>query len=211
MTTQQHKFEQLLDLVDGRLPEDEVPRLTAEIEADTALAADHEWARTFRAMSQGTTLVPAPARTRAMLEDLLPQSRPFGRAVRQLQEVIATLVLDVTAGPRFAGARGLAVGSSKRQLLFGAGVDSDVTVDLEFTAGTLRVSGQLLADDVVATVSLTGDQSVAQFATNGSGEFSGTIPMPTSAQLSIITASQHIHIDLTAYLEPVGPARHGAT
>ena len=210
MTTQQDKLEQLLDLVEGRLSHDEVVRLTAEIEADPEFSAAQEWVRNFRSMSERTTLVPAPASTRTMLTRLLPEPRPTSTAVGQFLDIVAKLIGDVTAGPRFAGARGVAL-DSKRQLLFGAGNDTDVTIELEFIADALRVSGQLLADDAVATISLTGDQSVAEFETDVSGEFSTTIPVPTAAQLSITTTSQHIHVDLTPYLDPAGSARHGTT
>ena len=210
MTTQPAKLEQLLDLVEGRLSHDEVVRLTTELEADPEFSAAHEWVRKFLSMSERTTLVPAPASTHTMLTRLLPEPRPTITPVRQFLDIVAKLIRDVTGGPRFAGARGVAL-DSKRQLLFGAGNDTDVTIELEFIADALRVSGQLLTDDAVAAISLTGDHSAAEFKTDVSGEFSTTIPVPTSAQLSITTTSQHIHLDLTPYLDPAGSARHGTT
>ena len=210
MTTQQDKLEQLLDLVEGRLSHDEVVRVNAEIEADPEFSAEHQWVRNFRSMSERTTLVPAPASTHTMLTRLLPEPRPTSTAVGQFLEIVAKLIRDVTAGPSFAGARGVAL-DAKRQLLFGAGDDTDITIELEFIADALRVSGQLLADDAVAAISLTGDGSVAEFETDGNGEFSTTIPVPTSAQLSITTTAQNIHLDLTPYLDPAGSAPHGTT
>ena len=210
MTTQHDKLEQLLDLVEGRLSHDEVLRLTLEINADPELSAAHEWVRNFRSMAERTTLVPAPAATRTMLTRLLPEPRPTGTAVGQFLDIVAKLIRDVTAGPSFAGARGVAL-DSKRQLLFGADDDTDISIELEFIGDALRVSGQLLADDAVAALSLTGDGSTAELETDGNGEFSTTIPVPTSVQLSITTTSQHIHLDLTPYLDPARSAHHGTT
>ena len=210
MTTQHDKLEQLLDLVEGRLSHDEVLRLTAEIDADPELSAAHEWVRNFRSMAERTTLVPVPTSTRSMLTSLLPEPRPTRPTLGQLVDIVARLIRDVTAGPAFAGARGVAL-DSKHQLLFDAGDDTDVTIELEFTGDALRVSGQLLADDAVAAVLLTGDRFTDQLETDENGEFSTTVPVPMSLQLSITTTSQHIHLDLTPYLDPAGSAPNGTT
>ena len=210
MTTQHDKFEQLLDLGEGRLSHDAVLRLMVEVNADPELSAAHEWVRNFRSIAERTTLVPAPAATHSMLTRLLPEPRPTGTAVGQFLDIVAKLVRDVTAGPRFAGARGVAL-DSKRHLLFDAGGDTDVTIELEFIGDALRVSGQLLADDAVAALSLIGDGSTAELETDGNGEFSTSIPVPTSVQVLITTTSKHIHLDLTPYLDPAGSARHGTT
>ncbi len=210
MTTQNAKLEQLLDLVEGRLSADQALRLTAEIDADPELGVAHEWVRSFRSMAERTTLVPAPASTRAKLIGLLPDPSTTSNAVDQFVEFVGRLIRDVTAGPAFAGARGVGL-DSKRQLLFDAGDDTEVTIELDFSGDVLRVSGQLLADDPTGQVLITGDRSTVELTTDEYGEFSTTIPVPTSLQLQITTTSQRSHLDITPYLDPAGSAPHGTT
>lgn len=208
MTPHEH-LEQLLDLVEGRLDDDDARRLRVELEVDPRLRATLDWVTDFRSLAQRTTLMPAPASTRRMLVELLPQPRTVIAAAGGVVDIVARLIRDVTAGPRFAGARGAAL-DSKRQLLFGAD-DTDVAIELEFVGDALCVSGQLLSEDTAAVVTLTGDGSTTDLETDGNGEFSTTIHVPTAVQLSIRTTSQHIHLDLTPYLDPAGSAPHGTT
>ena len=210
MTTQNAKLEQLLDLVEGRLSQDQALRLTAEIDDDPELRAAHEWVRNFRSMAERTTLVSAPASTRAMLSGLLPEPRTASKAVDQLIEFVGRMVRDVPAGPAFAGARGVSL-DSKRQLMFDAGDDTDIAIELHLAGDVLRVSGQLLADDPTGAVLMTTDQSTVDLVADDYGEFSTTIPLPAALQLTITTTLKRTHLDLTPYLDPAGSAPHGTT
>jgi hypothetical protein len=210
MTTQNTKFEQLLDLVEGRLTQDQAQQLTDEIAADAELRTLHQWVSNFHSMADRTTLVPAPASTRAKLLELLPRPRRIGDAVDQAMDFVGRLIRDVTAGPSFAGARGAALDST-RQLLFDGGDDTDVAVALNFSNDVLHISGQLLTDDTTGDVQVASDASTANRSIDEFGEFSTTIQIPTSLQLQISTTQGRIHIDLTPYLEPAGPSTGGAT
>jgi hypothetical protein len=210
MTTPNTKFEQLLDLAEGRLTKERAQQLTDEIAADADLRALHEWVSNFRSMAERTTLVPAPTSTRAKLVGLLPPPRRIGDAVDQVIDFVGKLIRDVTAGPAFAGARGAALDST-RQLLFHGGDDSDVAIQLNFTNDTIHISGQLLADEPAGVVQVASDTSVAHAWTDEFGEFATTIEAPTSLQLQISTTAGRIHIDLTPYLDPAGPLTGGPT
>lgn len=208
MTTQNAKLEQLLDLVEGRLSQKQARHLTEEIEADPELQAAHQWVRNFESMAARTTLLPAPASTHATPARLLPQPRRIGDTFDQLVDFVGRLIRDVAVGPTFAGARGVSL-DSKRQLLFDAGDDTDVTVELDFSADAALVSGQLLADELAGEVLVTGDRSTAELSINGYGEFSSEIPRSTSLQLQITTSSRRIQLDLTPYLDPAGTSTRG--
>lgn len=210
MTTQNAKFEQLLDLVEGRLTQDQARLRTDEIAADPELRALHQWVSTFRSMAERTTLVPAPASTHAMLIELLPRPHRLGDAVDQVIDFVGRLIRDVADGPAFAGARGAAL-DSKHQLLFAGGDDTDVAVELNFSNEVIHISGQLLTDDPTGDVQVASDTSTANVSIGEFGEFSTTIQAPTSLQLQISTTSGRIHIDLTPYLDPAGPSAGGPT
>jgi hypothetical protein len=210
MTTQNAKFEQLVDLVEGRLPHDQAQQLADEVAADPELRALHQWVSNFRSMAERTTLVPAPASTHAMLIELIPRPRRIGDAVDHVIDLVGRLIRDVTAGPAFAGARGAALDST-RQLLFNGGDGADVAVQLNFGNDVIDISGQLLADDPAGDVQIVSDISIANPAIDEFGEFSTTIQATTSLQLQISTTAGRIHIDLTPYLDPASPPAGGPT
>ena len=210
MTRQNAELEQLLDLVEGRLSQEQARQLTEVIEADPELQAAHQWVRNFESMAARATLVPAPASTHAMLAGLLSQPRRTGDTLDQLIDFVGRLIRDVAVGPTFAGARGVAL-DSKRQLLFDAGDETEVSVALDFSADAVLVSGQLLADELAGEVLVTGDRSTVELSINGYGEFSLEIPRPMSLQLHITTTSRRIHLDLTPYLDPAGMSAPSTT
>lgn len=210
MTTPTTKLEELLDLVEGRLRTDRARQLTEEIDADPELHAAHRWVLSFESMAARTTLVPAPRSTHAMLADLVPQLPRIGDNLDQFVDFVARLIRDVAVGPTFAGARGVTL-DPKRQLLFDVGGDSNLTVDLDFSADRVLVSGQLLANDPAATVVVTGDQPPIELPTDEFGEFCTEILKPTSLRLQITTASRRAQLDLTPYLDPAGPPARGTT
>lgn len=210
MTTQNAKLEELLDLVEGRLSEEQARQLTEEIEADPELQAAHRWVRNFESMAARTTLVPAPPSTHAMLVGLLPQPRRIGDTLDQFVDFVGRLIRDVAVGPTLAGARGVAL-DSKRQLLFDAGDDTDVTIELSFSVDAVLVSGQLLADYPAADVLVIGDQSTIELSTDAYGEFSSEIPRPMSLRLQITTTSRRVELDLTPYLDPAVTSTRGTS
>jgi hypothetical protein len=209
MTTQNAKFEQLLDLVEGRLTQDQAQHLTDEIAADAELRALHQWVSNFQSMAERTILVPAPPSTRAKLIELLAQPRRIGEAVDQVIDFVGRLIRDVVAGPAYAGARGATLDAT-RQLLFDGG-DADVAVELKFSNDVIHISGQLLTDDPTGDVQVASDTSIASPSIDEFGEFATTIEAPTSLQLQISTIRGRIHIDLTPYLDPAGLSTGGAT
>lgn len=200
MATHNPRFEKLVDLVEGRLTNDEAERIAAQIKSSSDLHVIHLWLRDFVAQAEQTTLVAPPATTRAALSDLLPPRNRASDARDRVVEHIGRLIRDVRAGPAFAGARG-AVVDSGRQLLFDIGDDTDVMVQLQTGASEVRVSGQVLGDDPVRQLRLLWDDSSIELDTDEFGEFSTTVPTTTSLQMELASATQRARVDLTLFLD----------
>ena len=200
MSDSNTSFEQMIDFVEGRLPEAEAQRVAAQIANDPAASNAHDWITNFVSLSQNSTLQAPPATTRAALEDLLPARPTLAVGAQRVLSYVAQLVRDVHVGQAFAGARSAGVGT-QRQLFFDIGNGADLSLQLEITTDHVLISGQILAGDPAWRLALAGDDVTAELSADEFGEFSTRVPVTAFLRLDLIAAEHTATIDLTPYLD----------
>jgi hypothetical protein len=200
MTTESETVEQLIDLVEGRLPKATAERLVHEMASDPAMSETHAWLAEFAALASRTTLVSPPSSTRARLESLLPQHRPLSDALDRVADYIGRLVRDVGAHPVVAGARGAAL-DARRQLLFDIGDDVELAIDLRPLTDSVVVSGQVLGDEPTRLARLVSDESTVEANTDDLGEFTAQAPRTSFLRLDLLDGQRLTTVDLTPFLD----------
>ena len=113
-------FSQLVEWVEGRLPEKEARAVEEQVAvADAATLADVTWLRRFVKVTEGSILESPPPEVRSTLIARFRAHAEGRRTPGLLERVVATLTFDgglrPAAGVRSAGAQG-----TRRQLMYSA-------------------------------------------------------------------------------------------
>lgn len=182
---------QLIDWLEGRLPEDEAENVAADVKADASYEPIVNWLRTFLDFSRSTVLVEPPA-------ELFEGAAAYFRAVahgnrqpRWLQRLAALLISDSWQMPSLVSVRHTELGAPPRQLVYTAATADIVLNTREGTAQeTFDLKGQIFptdgADPASFTVQLIQQEWEAALTyTNRVGKFNCT-GLPAGAYTIVI-------------------------
>lgn len=193
-------FAQLVDLVDGRLPEAEAARLTQLIErADDRTRATLAWLRAFRGARRFAPLATPSTSARAGAMRAFTQRANAGGAPGLLRRIVATLA----QAPRFSAVRSAGAREDQRRLSFNAdGFDVVVEIQARREDGLFDINGQVLAPDdngeadaADITVQLLRDHTQAGMtATNEFGEFAFEAVAP--GDYAMVLRAQRVEIEV---------------
>jgi hypothetical protein len=156
-------FDQLVDLVDGRLSAEALERARAHLAGCKRCAADVAWLEHLIGLMRNDTSVDAPADQIARVVGLFHQ-----RGNRAPRRLVARMRFDSARQPQGIGLRsGFTAG---RQLVFNA---DDIDLDLRISPAITgwAVAGQLLGNCHGGEVELYGAQGVARATLNQFCEF----------------------------------------
>lgn len=160
-------FEQLIDLVEGRLAAEAEVALRARIATQPEAAAELAWLERTIGLMRSDTMEDAPTHVIARALRLMRPQRP-PEAPGTLRRLLATLNFDSQQMPLAAGLR--ASQSGMRQLLFSA---EDRVLDVRITSSGTQwiVSGQVLGPDATGQIELSGAAGAFQAELNALSEF----------------------------------------
>ncbi len=183
-------FEQLVDLVDERLP----PRAAAEAQAHLATCLrcgnDVEWLNQNLTLMRTNDLEEAPAHVVARAVRLLrPIAPPQAPTLRQ--RVRAALSFDSRQGTPAFGLR--SAQAEARQLLFSAG-DHDLDIRVAPAGALWVVSGQVLGPPTNGRIELHGEQGVVQAELSALSEF--VLPAASEGSYSLLLQMENMEIDI---------------
>jgi hypothetical protein len=156
-------FDQLVDLVDGRLYAEAQKRARAHLAGCEQCTADVAWLEHLIGLMRSDTSVDAPADLIGRVIELFHQ-----RSARLPRRLVATMRFDSARQPQGIGVRSGFTGG--RQLVFNA---DDIDLDLRLfpLATGWAVSGQLLGNCHGGEVELHGPQGAARTTLNELCEF----------------------------------------
>jgi hypothetical protein len=203
MPTNSEAMEDLIELLEGRVSDDEAQRIRTRVATDLSWAGAYTWLTDFLALANQSSLVSPPPSTRAVLDNLIPQQHPLTDALDRFADYVGRLMRDVRAGPVVAGARGTAL-DAKRHLLFDIGDGAELALHLYTTTASLAVSGQVLAESPSRLMRLVGDESTVEVSTDEFGEFTTTILATSFLLLEISDGQRTTAVDLTSFLDHAG-------
>jgi len=143
-------FSQLVDWVEGRLPEKEAQAVEEQVEvADSATLADVAWLRKFVSATKDSVLESPPPEVRSTLIARFRAHAGDRRTPGLLKRVVATLTFDGGLRPA-VGARAAGMQGTRRQLVYSA---DDLDVALNFLPRArdkdFDLEGQVLPRDDV--------------------------------------------------------------
>jgi hypothetical protein len=143
-------FSQLVDWVEGRLPEKEAQAVEEQVEvADSATLADVAWLRKFVSATEHSVLESPPPEVRSTLIARFRAHAGDRRTPDLLKRVVATLTFDGGLRPA-VGARAAGMQGTRRQLVYSA---DDLDVALNFLPRArdkdFDLEGQVLPRDDV--------------------------------------------------------------
>ena len=143
-------FSQLVDWVEGRLPEKEAQAVEEQVEvADSATLADVAWLRKFVSATEDSVLESPPPEVRSTLIARFRARAGDRRTPDLLKRVVATLTFDGGLRPA-VGARAAGMQGTRRQLVYSA---DDLDVALNFLPRArdkdFDLEGQVLPRDDV--------------------------------------------------------------
>jgi hypothetical protein len=184
---------QLLDWLEGKLPQDEAAAIAAAVQTDVAYQAILTWLQTFLNFSRSTVLIEPPAE---LLQDATIQFRAFAQGKKPtgwLQRMVASLTSDSWQRPSLAGVRRTGLDVAPRQLVYQAhAADLVLNIRAGSDETVFDLVGQVFpkdeADPASFTVQLTlrGQELEAALTyTNTIGKFNFTNLAPDSYTLII--------------------------
>ena len=143
-------FSQLVDWVEGRLPEKEAQAVEEQVKAaDSATLADVAWLRKFVSATENSVLESPPPEVRSRLISRFRAHAEGRRTPGLLKRVVATLTLDGGLRPA-VGVRSAGTQGARRQLVYSA---DDLDVALNFLPRArdknFDLDGQVLPRDDV--------------------------------------------------------------
>jgi hypothetical protein len=143
-------FSQLVDWVEGRLPEKEAQTVEEQMEvADSATLADVAWLRKFVSATEDSVLESPPPEVRSTLIARFRAHAEGRRTPGLLKRVVATLTFDGGLRPA-VGVRSAGTQGARRQLVYSA---DDLDVALNFLPRArdknFDLDGQVLPRDDV--------------------------------------------------------------
>lgn len=150
---------QLIDWLEGRLPEHEAEAIADAVgaaRADESLNATVTWLRTFLDLSKSTVLVEPPDEAVQAAAAHFRASVQGKRQAGWFQTLVAKLTSDSWQRPSLAGVRHTGLGAAPRQLVYAA---STADVVLNTQVGTYRntfdLIGQVFPTDEADPASFT--------------------------------------------------------
>jgi hypothetical protein len=200
MSDNHDNLELVLDVIEGRLQGERADAVMARVAVEPEWRDVYRWANDFVHGSEGLTVQPVPASTRAMLERLLPARRAAAQQIGDVVRTFARLVRDVPSGQAFAGARGAA--ATRRQVMFEVTSDTDLVLEIETTDGALAIAGQLLGEHSHIAVEITSATGVQVVALDDLGEFTLSLPPTAFVYLDLLGTEPLVTVDLTALIDP---------
>jgi hypothetical protein len=147
---------QLLDWLEGKLPEDEAAAISAAVQADDSYQATLIWLQTFLNFSRSTVLIEPPAES---LQEAMFHFRAFAQGKRPagwLQKLVATLTSDSWQRPSLAGVRRTGLAVAPRQLVYQAeAADLVLNIRAGSDEAVFDLAGQVFPKDEADPASFT--------------------------------------------------------
>lgn len=193
------EFAQLVDWIDGRLPEAEASRLSQLIErADDRTRATVAWLRAFRGARRFAPLATPSASARAGALRAFAERASANAAPDLLRRIIATLAPT----PKFAAVRSAGARADQQRLTFNAdGFDVVVEVQARREDGLFDINGQVFVPEdngeaaANITVQLLRDQAESGMtATHEFGEFA--FEGVAAGDYAIVLRAQRVEIEV---------------
>jgi hypothetical protein len=173
---------QLLDWLEGRLPEDEAAAISAAVQADDSYQATLTWLQSFLNFSRSTVMIEPPP---DLLQEATSRFRAFAQGKRPaqwLQRLVATLASDSWQRPSLVGVRRTGLNVMPRQLVYQTNTaDIALNIQARTDKNVFDLFGQVFSTDGSRpdsfTIQLTlhsQELEVAVAYTNTVGKFSFT-------------------------------------
>jgi hypothetical protein len=193
-------FSQLVDWVEGRLPQKEAQAMEEQVEvADIATLADVAWLRKFVSATEDSVLESPPPEVRSTLIAHFKAHAEGRRTPGLLKRVVATLTFDGGLRPA-VGVRSAGTQGARRQLVYSA---DDLDVALNFLPRArdknFDLDGQVLPRDDVELGSfsvqlLQSESELGITATDDLGAFAfESIP---SGVYEIILSTERVEVSI---------------
>ncbi len=179
-------YEQLVDLVEGRLPQTQHAALLAQVQSDPQLNAEYARLSRLIALMRADDSVDAPEAVVQRAVKLF-----HARAALQpglLRQLAALLTFDSAQAPLAVGLRSALAGP--RQLLFSAET-CDIDVRLSPAGDNWMIRGQVLGEEAPGVVRL--NPSGAQAELNALSEFS--LPVVPAGRYSLTLVLRDLEIE----------------
>ena len=195
-------FSQLVDWVEGRLPEKEARAVEEQVAvADSATLADVAWLRKFVRATEDSVLESPPPEVRSTLIARFKAHAESRRPPGLLKRVVATLTFDDGLRPA-VGVRSARTQGARRQLVYTADT-LDVALNILPRARDKKVDlhGQVLAQNDVELGSfsvqlLQSKSELAITATDDLGSF--TIEAIPPGVHELILSSDRVEVSITS-------------
>lgn len=174
----EHEFEQLLNWLEGRLPDVEAQEVAARLEtADNETRSLVKWLKNFQQLSQNYRLDSPPADLDEKLYNIFTRPEKTKPPSRFFQRLAAALTFDSYQQLAVAGARTVSAQKSGRQFVYSA-APADITLDLHWSASEkqIHLNGQLFPtdeqDETIYLVEIQKEnKSLAMTQTDSLGRF----------------------------------------
>ena len=193
-------FSQLVDWVEGRLPEKEAQTVEEQMEvADSATLADVAWLRKFVSATEDSVLESPPPEVRSTLISRFRAHAEGRRTPGLLKRVVATLTFDGDLRPA-VGARSAGTQGARRQLVYSAdALDVALNVLPRARDKNFDLDGQVLPRDDVELTSfsvqlLQSETELGITATDDLGAFA--IESIPSGVYEIILSTDRVEVSI---------------
>jgi hypothetical protein len=193
-------FSQLVDWVEGRLPEKEAQAVEEQVEvADSATLADVAWLRKFVSATEDSALESPPPEVRSTLIARFRAHAGDRRTPGLLKRVVATLTFDDRLRPA-VGVRSVGTQGTRRQLVYSAD-DLDVALNFSLRARdkTFDLNGQVLShnDAELGSFSVQLLQSETELAITATEDLGGfAIESIPPGVYEIVLSSERVEVSI---------------
>lgn len=186
-------FDNLLDLVEGRLTAVAQTQLLTELQsASPEVHAEWQWLQAFHQLQPHILLANPPQTVQKELGQLFAAYAQAHRPPSLWQQIVATLTFDSRLSPAMAGIRSAATLGLERQLVYSSPV-ADVTLNIQPESEHIAIYGQIFPTEETAVAYhiqlLQNGLEQTATVTDELGEFTLTDLSPGIFDL-IITAEQ---------------------
>ena len=202
------RFSELLDWLEGRLPPDEAQAVAERLQAaDAATQADLDWLRLFLQARQSVQFASPPPSVRETLKQRFAAYAEAREPPSPFQRWPATLTFDSRAQPVTAGLRSAAEESQRRQLIYTTeAAEVALTVHSILPEKNFIVTGQIfpMVDTPTHTfgIQLLHDaREVALAMTDELGEFTFS-DLPAGEYDMVVSAGQYEVVIPSLLLRP---------
>ena len=202
------RFSELLDWLEGRLPPDEAQAVAERLHAaDAATQADLDWLRLFLQARQSIQFASPPPGVRETLKQRFAAYAEAREPPGPFQRWLANLTFDSRAQPVTAGLRSAAEEGQQRQLIYTTeAAEIALTVQSSLPDKNFIVTGQIfpMGDTPTHTFSiqvLRDAWEVALAATDELGEFTFA-DLPAGEYEIVASAGQYEVVIPSLHLQP---------